>query len=302
LSKLKRDAQGWAQRIKMGRARVWAVVEGVHHDTPYYEGLLTDGAGVSSVEFLQVSDFDIDGVSSGGKAHALKVLNAMDAAGGLSQENNETKVDVFIFVDRDDDEYVNAMVDHAHLQYTIASDVEADIVYQADLPQAIARTFSVPRSEAVDVYSSGPEPAQALAGVWSEWISMRLASVDCAWSDTRFAQVSQINVPRYGPVDRARVDAICARVRAEVQAWDGLVLDASMHVNEMIRRGNGHQLVKGKWLAPFIVQDVKARYAGRRQLPAVTEAQILTACLMTINFNEVWKAGYQSRMDQVLNR
>ncbi|QIS38951.1 hypothetical protein [Clavibacter capsici] len=288
--------------MKMGRSRVWAVVEGVHHDTPYYEGLLVDGAGVGSVEFLQASDFEVDGVSSGGKSHALKVLEALDAVNGLSQENKETKIDVVIFVDRDDDEYINAIVEHAHLHYTAASDVEAEIIYQSNLPQAVARAFSIPRADAIEIYSRTPEPARALANAWSEWIAMRLASVECEWSDTRFAQASQINVPKYGPVDRARVVSICSRVRAQVQSWDVMVLDASLHVSEMIRRGNAHQLVKGKWLAPYIIQDIKAQFAGTRQLPAVSSAQILTACLMTIDFAQVWTRSYKTRMEPVLSR
>jgi hypothetical protein len=284
----------------MSRARVWAVVEGKNHDTPFYEGLLADGGGVAAVEFVRAEDIEVDGVAAGGKSHALKVFQALQGTGGLQQENKETKVDVLFFLDRDDDEYVGSLIEDDHIQYTHFADVEAEIVNQANLSAAISRAFSVSRTEAA---SHAPEsPASDLASRWSEWIALRLASADCGWSDTRFAQPSGINVPRYGSVDVARTGPICKRVQDECPGWDEALERARGHVSSASEAGESARLVKGKWLPPFIVHLVVQSFGRERSLPSVDSAHLLTACLTTIDFSAVWARRYANRLAPVLNR
>jgi hypothetical protein len=278
----------------MGRSRVWAVVEGINHDTPYYESLLADGANVTDVEFVQASDFEVDGIAAGGKKHALKVLRALEDVGGLSYTNKETRVDVVVFVDRDDDVYAESLIIHDHLAYTVGSDVEADIVSQANLAAVVARTFSVSRAEASIL---APEsPIADLTNLWTWWIALRLASVHCAWSDTRFSQLSLVNERQYGEVLPEKVEQLSVRARKENPSWDSAVIDAVVYIEERKRCGETTGLVKGKWLAPYIIYRVRKGVSPGRLLPAVTYGQFITTCLMTIDFRTVWEDRYSEQL------
>lgn len=284
----------------MSRARVWAVVEGSNHDVPFYEGLLTDGAGITTVEFVSADDIEVGGVAAGGKLHALKIYETLNAVGGLRQENKATKVDVVFFLDRDDDDYLGLLVESEHVQYTHFSDVEAEIVMHSDLARAVARAFSVSRLDAV---AHTPEqPDSDLAARWAEWIALRLASGECKWSDTRFAQPSSINVPRYGGVDVTRIDPICERVRRASPEWDEALERARAHVAGASFRGDSGRLIKGKWLPAFIVHLITQSFGSGRSLPRVGSAHLVTACLMTIDFRAVWHKRYAGNLQPVLDR
>lgn len=300
MTKLKRDARAWAARIRMSSARIWAVVEGTHHDVPFYEGVLTDGAGISDVEFVQASDIEVDGTSAGGKIHALKLHDLLENVGGLEQENKSTKIDVLFFLDRDDDEYLGKLNPSAHISYTYFADVEAEIVIQSDLAAASSRAFSISRAEANGLVP--PEPAVLLADLWTQWIALRLAAGECEWSDTRFAQPSSINVPLYGSVDASRLTPICARVRLAHPDWDEAVGRAETFVSTLRSTGDHQRLVKGKWLPSFIISKINKSVDPDRKLPSVSSAQLITICLLCIDFTLLWKERYADRFDALLSR
>lgn len=300
MSKLKRDVHSWARRIKMSRSRVWAVVEGMNHDIPFYEALLVEGGGVNGVGILQASDLEIDGSSAGGKAHALKLMQALKETGSLSQENLSTKIDVVFFLDRDDDEYLGQLVNEPHVVYTRNADIEAEIVYHSSLPTVLSRTFSLPRAEASDV--SSEKVMNQLANRWSEWISLRLASGECKWSDTRFAQPSQINSGTYGPVNDDLVRKICSRVvAARPDTWPPALEQARRHVHQSIRRNEGARLIKGKWVANYVVHLARQKYGQERKLPSVSGAQLMSACAMSVDFDRAW-ISYKSQLQPLLSR
>lgn len=284
----------------MGRARLWVVVEGRSFDIPFYEGLLTDGAGINEVEFIKAEHISVGGVAAGGKPHSLKIFRHLESDGSLEQENRATKVDVVFFVDRDDDEYVSAMVPNKHVQYTRHADVESEIINNTDLPAAVARTFSVSRANA---QRHSPDlPAQDLALRWAEWVALRLAAKERSWGGARFAQSSGINVPKYGPVDQEKVAMICRNVENECQNWEESVERARHYVSEVSNAGGSAKLVKGKWLPPFIIHCVASSFGPEHALPRVDPAQLLTGCLMAVDFRRVWADSYAKNFVGILNR
>jgi len=296
---MRRDAAYWARRIRMSTVRTWAIVEGSHYDTPYYEGVLTHGANTTTTP-LEAEDILIDGLSAGGKAHSLKVLSALRDLGALQQENRRTKIDVIVFVDRDDDDFLNKIVVDPHLHYTSNSDVEADIVAGADLVTAIARSYSIPRSES-ETYTPAT-PHESLATRWAEWITLRLASAACEWSDTRFAQPSSINVPKFEQsVDASLVEGICGRVRAASPSWDVEYERAKTFMRAEERSGRHGLHVKGKWLAPFISHEVERQMSPIRAVNAVNANSFLASCLGTIDFPLLWSLRF-GRLQGLLSR
>lgn len=300
MSKLKREVHAWAKRVRMSRSRVWAIVEGSSNDVPFYETLLVEGAGVTEVEVLQASDLQVDGVSAGGKTHALKLMRALREVNGLQQTNKVTKIDVVFFLDRDDDEYLGKLVDNDHVLYTTHADVEAEIIAHSALKSAVSRTFSVSRAEAQSL--TPINPMGDLAERWAEWIALRLASGECQWGDTRFSQISKINRPKYGEVESALVVQVCNRVAEEcAERWEPAVERAREHVASSLRSGDGNLLVKGKWVPEFIISQVLKAADSERNLPKATTAQLLTACLLCVDFRSAW-SGYATRLAPILTR
>lgn len=298
MSKLKRDVQAWAQRIKMSRYRLWAVVEGKNHDTPFYESLLTDGGGIEAIGVLQARELEIEGSSAGGKQHALKLLRSLKEAGSLSQRNSTTKIDVVFFLDRDDDEYLGQLVNDPHVVYTRNADIEADVVYYCSLPKVLSKTFSLTREEAAFV--SSEKAMNQLAEKWSEWISLRLAAGECKWSDLRFSQPSKINSPIFGPVDDEKVHDVCSRIELECpNAWPPAVEKARKTVHAALESNSGAHLVKGKWLANYVINETRRKYAKEKELPAVSNAQFMSACSMGVDIQEAWR-WYEAQLRPLL--
>lgn len=284
----------------MSRARAWGIVEGSNHDVPFYESLLIEGAGIEHVEVIQASDLEVDGSSAGGKAHALKLKSALESSGSLEQENLSTKIDVIFFLDRDDDEYHGELSKDTHVAYTHYADVEAEIVAHSSLPTAISRTFSLTRRESQTFAAASL--MEQLTNIWSEWISLRLASGECGWSDTRFSQPSQINFPAYGPVDDALVHKVCAGIeKACPSTWPPAVGRAKKHVKAEIEADCGARLLKGKWIASFVIHTVKHTLEDSRKLPTVSVAQLMAACSMSVDYTRVWYA-YSVQLGTVLSR
>ncbi|MGN8048169.1 hypothetical protein ACTJKO_00670 [Curtobacterium sp. 22159] len=299
MTKLKRDAAFWARRMRMSRVRTWAIIEGTHHDAPYYESALVSGAKTTTT-VLEAEDILVDGIAAGGKVHALKVFSELDRLNALQQENRQTKIDVIVFVDRDDDAFLNRMITHPNLHYTLNADVESDIVSAADLQTAVAHSYSIPRADGVKFTPSAPH--ESLASRWAEWIILRLASAACEWSDTRFAQPSQVNVPRFSDtVDTDVVNRISDRVRKASTQWDTEYSRARAFLESEQRVGRHGAHVKGKWLAPFILHEVEKAMRPFRAINQVKSSTLLVSCLGTIDFERLWAARF-ARLDVLLTR
>lgn len=297
MTKLKRDARTWATRVMMGRARSWAVVEGSRHDTPFYESVAR-AVGVESVELIRAEDIEVDGSSGGGKNHALKIFATLEEIGKLSQRNNATEVDVVFFLDRDDDDYARTLVENNHVVYTRHADVEAEIVCNVDLARAVAVIYSLSSTQVDRVHLE--DAAGRLAALWADWIAMRLASSDCGWSDTRFGQPSQINLPRYGEVDSACAERLCARADSASPEWSTAYEKAKNHVESRMRADDGAMLVKGKWLPQFIDWLVRQALARETQILKVDKQSLITACLMALDYQGDWMEHYAARLRPVL--
>lgn len=297
MTKLKRDPRAWIRRLQMSKYSTWAIVEGVKHDTPFYEGLLTDGAGIKDAQIIQAEDIPVGGYAAGGKDHALRIFDFLKEQGGLSQKNSEGNVNVFVFVDKDDDDYHNRKINASHLIYTEGMDVESEIVNNCHLVSAVANTFSISRGDARRF--TPEQPSEQIAGMWSQWISFRLSAETIGQGIARFSQASQINYPTFSPnVDPQKVRDLCNFINAGNQErWEESVSQAKSHVSKEIDAGASHGLVKGKWLAPFVIQEVKSHASKERKLPKVSHDQFITACLGTVDFSKSWANYYQAQID-----
>lgn len=287
--KLLRSAEVWFQRIKMGRARLWAVVEGKEFDTPFYEQLAERAAGGSRIEILLAEHLSVDGASAGGKGHAKKIYELGKQRNALHQVNRASPIDVVFFLDSDDDRYLGAAIVDDHIIYTEHSDIEAELVSRANLHDAVKIAFALPRSVVEDIALA--PPLDSIADSWREWVVLRLASASCGWADARFAQKSPIHAGFSGPVDESKRSAICARVESAVADWPTHLRAAEIYVSSAEAAGTQAHLVKGKWVAGYVSWIVKTK-TSPRALPTVSDRHFLGVCLATIDFDAPWAETY----------
>lgn len=299
MSKLKRDVSVWAKRIRMSKTRLWAIVEGKNFDTPFYEGLLHDGGGISAT-LLECEDIEVDGVAAGGKNHGLKIIDRLASLGALEQQNNSTKIDVVFFADRDDDDYTSSMSSNSHVAYTQHADVESEIVAWSNLALTTAHAFSIPREEATA--ATNEDYHATLGDIWLEWITLRLSSAAVGWSDTRFSHESQVNDPKYGPIDQLRVNKLCARVAGARSGWANELNRARQQMQQEQATSIHRYRVKGKWLAPFIVARVSDSLSAQRVPVRVHPTTYMASCLTHVDFDKCWNATYRPRLEPLLSR
>lgn len=298
MTKLKRDVHSWAKRVRMSRTRVWALVEGSKNDVPFYEALLIAGSGNDRVEVIRASDIKVNEVSAGGKQQAVKIMQTLHETGELQQENKATKIDIVVFLDRDDDNYLGTLVENPHVIYTEHADVEAEIVAYSTLPVAVSETFSLSRTEARACTPAAP--MHDLAGRWAEWIALRLAASEVKWGGARFSQSSSVNRPRYGSLEAEYFDSICSQISMERDDWEPALVRAREYVSDHLKSGQGSLLVKGKWMPEFVVSRVRAAAESSVKLEA-THMHLLTACRMSIDFESVWRK-YEGKLGPLLSR
>lgn len=296
--KLVRDAASWLQRVKMGRTRAWAVVEGKDFDTPFYEALLSQAAPDAMVEIVLAELISVDGKTAGGKSHVRKLYELASQRDALRQSNKFTTVDVIFFMDSDDDRFGENLIEDAHVFYTEHADVEAEIIAHADLDRALPMIFGLPSQLIRKLDISHPEIS--LAQIWRDWIVLRLAASRCAWGDQRFAQRSTVNVDKYGAVEPSLIEAICARPAQMIDGWSEYLTAADAYVKNAEESGSQGQLVKGKWL-PHYLSWLVQKGTTPRPLPPATDRNVIGVCLATVDFEADWAAPYTERLRDLIN-
>ena len=300
MTKLKRDIDAWSQRIKMSKSRFWVVVEGKSVDAPFYEGVLSQMVPLDDIEIIKIEDIEMEGMAAGGKGSALKAFRYFEANGTLRQVNRSTTVDWLFFVDRDDDDFLESIVESNHLIYTHHADVEAEVMANADLTTAVATSYSIPTAVARTVGLS--DPGAVLAKIWKDWISLRLASCACAYGGARFAQESKVNLEGYGEHDPNLSAAIVVAAQGVVgeAVWDKHHSAAESFIAERLRVGALGRSVKGKWVPLYVSFLVQQKLKDRYSLPMVSRAHLLSVSVGKLDFSEEWAKYYRDKIGALL--
>ncbi|SFR79629.1 hypothetical protein SAMN05428970_2597 [Agromyces sp. CF514] len=305
MSKLRQDARAFRQRVKMGRTRLWVIVEGVGHDRAFYDDVVHAATqpAVPKYSIRLAESISLDGVSAGGKAHALSLYQYFEKSNALVQENAEVRVAVSFFLDRDDDEFAGSLVKNDHVVYTKHSDVEAEIFANGDAFRAVGNAFGVGRTLVDPIRDATGSPLNALAEVWRDWIRLRLLAIACgAVQGNRFSQGSKINEQQYGVLDQeAAQDLLDAMSRTVADgSWEARVADVDAYLEQVYSRQTEATLVRGKWLAGYLRHLLKTGLP-KEQLPAnVTDHAIVVACLASIDFGEPWVDHYREGISRIL--
>lgn len=305
MSKLRQDVRAFRQRIKMGRTRLWVVVEGVDHDRVFYERVLEASArgANSQISVRLAEDISIGAVAAGGKAHALALYKYFEETEALVQRNGGGKVSISFFVDRDDDEYTGKLLNNYHVVYTKHSDVEAEIFAYGNAYRSAAATLGLPYGLVRELADETGSPLDALASIWREWIRLRLVSAACEVNNgARFGQPSQIHDHPYGPLNEAAAEEVLRGLAARVDdgQWAVELARVDEYLGSVFGENRQSALVKGKWVAGYLRHLIEARLPDERMRAKFSDHAVVTTCLESISFSDPWIEYYRERVTALL--
>lgn len=303
MNKLTRSSTAFAQRVLMGRARLWLIVEGRDHDRSFYDRLLETHPqlGPMDYEIRLAEEINVSGVVAGGKRHVTAILASLALHDVLVQEASSGKRSVLFVLDRDYDDLTGQLAVSRHLLYTRTTDVEAEIVINGDPVRAAATAFSLPRSVVDSLLPArGFDLAQNLANHWRDWIELGVSAACCAIGGARYSQVSKIHAGIFGALDSAALQK--AQQQTVPTAGPDLTRhqEAMLQIDDLYAAGLGALLVKGKWLPTYIHHLVTSGLPASTPVSSVPHATITKIYLETVDFGDSWATYYRSAVDVVL--
>lgn len=295
-TRLSRDVRSMRHRIRMGRPRLWVIVEGRDYDRGFYETVL-GSLGYEDVEIRLAEEIEVDGVTAGGKRHALAVHQHFERDGALKQANSAGTSSIVVMLDKDDDDYLGATVASPHVIYTQHCDVEAEILAYGGAVAATGLALGLPRGAVSPVAVAHPNPLSDLAELWLDWIRLRLIGQRCgAPGCARFASQSTINLPAWGGVDQQRLSDLLQTlertstgpIREHIEEVDAYI--AGLHSADKL-----DILVKGKWMAGYLLHLVKSELPRQVTRANVTDHAIVSSCLAGLGAG-TWTDHYRDAM------
>jgi hypothetical protein len=177
VSKPKWSAGGFARLVQISGDGFWVVVEGRDHDRAHYERLLENLPSTKdkNVIIRLAEHVEVNGKAAGGKAHALALHDYLEASNDLVQSNRAGKARVVFMLDRDRDDYLGKMSPSTHVMYSHNTDVEADILLNAEIWPAVRAAYGIDSGLSGKIRKAVPDPGASLAKLWeigSGWDSL----------------------------------------------------------------------------------------------------------------------------------
>ena len=294
MSKPRWSADAFARLVQISGEGIWVVVEGRDHDRAHYERLLKNlpSTKEQSVVIRLAEHIEVGGKVAGGKAHALALHDHLLAGDDLVQVSKAGKARVVFMLDRDRDDFSSQMNESAHVLYSHGTDVEADILLNADIWSAISATYGIDSGLCDKIRVAVPDPPTALAALWDDWLRLGLIALACdAGNCAPWAQPSKVNIPTYRAVDGDSVASVESALRTAAPSdFSTTSARASAHV---ARRGS--RLLKGRWLSRYVHVLVKHHLKDEVVRANVQADALIDVALMTLTYDGAWAKAYNDR-------
>ncbi len=273
------------------------------HDAPFYDRLLesVDQLGPEEYSIRLVEQIELEGSSAGGKSFAYELHDFYDGEGSLKQSTNSGDRYIAIAVDRDYEEFSSPLREHLHVLYTVAADVEAEILLNGDIRRAAGSAYSLSKEDVRKAMPPGFDLARELALRWKDWIICRAVATSCdVHGDVRYASLSKINVSIFGAVDEQQARELHEKLDAAVQPNISRAIAARALVNQHFELGTHPILVKGRWLSKFVHYLIAVALEGQPRESNVGSEILTKTCLETVDFRSAWAAPHRDKIESLL--
>ncbi|MET3367511.1 UNVERIFIED_CONTAM: hypothetical protein ABIE34_000737 [Jeotgalibacillus campisalis] len=274
-----------AARAMMGSETFTVLVEGKDFDASYYDRLLSADEAVLSAGFHIVRAHEVSDAEegSGGKQYLLQLHDFYVAQDTLKFSTNSGTKHLVFFLDRDFDGYHPGLRDSANIIYTFTPDVEAEIFRRGNISRAVSTVFSLTSTESEVAASRLGQFVLDLSIIWREWITLCVAAGPLrSRCEVQPSRPSKVNSNTYGVFDSQAYAYLhgelirTARVEDPSMAFDRI----QSSVDESYAAVRYHELVKGKWIAGYVLYILadsleigsRDRHVERRVLAAMLDS------------------------------
>ncbi len=307
--RLSYNRSAFARRVQISQDSLFVIVEGKDLDARFYDRVCDSSAtiGVAGYQVWlaeQIKD-DSTGAAAGGKKAVLAHFDYFKSAGKLSVNSSSRKHSIAFMVDRDNDDVSGGRRRSPHVTYTDMFDVEAEIFVRGNDKEALAGIFSLDSSSASQLATDLNGWIGDLANEWRDWITLcTIAKATGAGCDVGFGRESWVNNPKYGATEPAKLAAAGTKVAASTRRspadYNAISTRVRGRISACFAKGHGHRLVKGKWLAPYLVYRVKAHFGSAPVAYKGVEDYVARAYLETCDFREKWASHYRDRLEALV--
>ncbi|MFI1293241.1 hypothetical protein ACH4VM_33175 [Streptomyces sp. NPDC020792] len=295
--------------MQISQDSLFVIVEGKDLDARFYDRVCNSSSVIEAAGYQiwlaeQLED-DATGVAAGGKKAVLAHFDYFKGAGKLAVHSSSGKHSIAFMVDRDNDDVSGGKKRSPHVIYTDMFDVEAEVFFRGNNEEALAGIFSLDRVSASQLATDLNGWIVDLANTWREWITLcTIAKAVGAGCDIGFGRESWINNPKYGAVEAVKLAAagkkVAASTRRNPPEYNTISMRVRGRITSCYAKGNAHRLVKGKWLAPYLVYRVKLHFGLAPVGYKGVEDYVARAYLATCDFREKWAAHYRDRLESLI--
>lgn len=307
--RLSYSRSAFARRVQISQHSLFVVVEGKNLDARFYDRVCASSAAIGAAGYQvwlaeQIKD-DVTGVSAGGKKAVIAHFDYFKTVGKLTVTSSGGKHSIAFMVDRDNDDFSGGKRRSPHVIYTDMFDVEAEIFFRGNDEEALAGALSLDSASASQLVADLSDWIGDLASAWREWITLCVtAKAVGAGCDVGFGRESWVNNPKYGAVDAIKLVAAAKKIEAATRRTptEFNVISARVRgrVSSCYRKGDGRRLVKGKWLAHYLMYRVKDHFGSAPVSYGGFEDSIARAYLAACDFREKWADHYRVRLESLI--
>lgn len=291
--------------MQMGHtASIFVVTEGTATDRWFYDMLLQ---GDERLARLGVRVYTVESATRGlpgsgsGKTAVLKLFQTLRSLKGLALTNSSGHKALVFCVDSDHDRILGRMFRSDHLIYTELPDVEAHVIQSCELTAVVSAVTSIPLAEAKQVMRNLSGWERRFAADWQEWFSLCCAGFSMSASNCPYPGTPPSEtVGRFGPPSEKSLNSLRKSISAQCKsssALEAAELKYRSRVEESIRRGRAHRLLKGKWCLKYlayVVPDAIKELGGGPV--SMGSESLLAAAKMSAKFDSKWCTNVRSKV------
>lgn len=299
-NKPKRSAGGLARLMQMSDVELYVIVEGRDHDRPHYERLLQACPSTMSkkIQIRLAEQIDIKGISAGGKSHALTIYEFLKKENYLHQRSSLGNTTIVFMLDRDRDDFIDRALISDHIIYTHGTDVESDILLNADIWSAIGVAYGIDLAVLDVLQDRVGRPPETLFLLWKEWIILGLVALECGVAEgARWAQMSEVNSQKFGFPDSELSDKIGQSLIANSSQQKYIL--ARKKAQDFVQ-SKGVKLLKGRWIARYISYIIQSNLSSEIMCTNIRSESVIKICLATIRYSGDWFNEYEMRLSKLL--
>ncbi|MFJ8362760.1 hypothetical protein [Streptomyces sp. NPDC093984] len=292
--------------MQISQDSLFVIVEGKDLDARFYDRICGSSAKVEAAGYQvwlaeQLKD-DVTGVAAGGKKAVLAHFEFFKASGKLTVTSSSGKRSMAFMVDRDNEDVSGGKKRSPHVIYTDMFDVEAEVFIRGSDQEALAGILSLDSASVSQLVTDLSGWVMDLADAWREWITLCvIAKATGAGCDVGFGRESWVNNPKYGAVEAVKLAAAAQKVatstRRSATEYSAISSRVRRRINSCYSKGHGYRLIKGKWLAPYLMHRVKSHFGSAPVSYKSVEDSLARAYLAACDFREMWADHYRDRLE-----